>query len=85
MCFEPTKISDLPKTESLETDLKKLWDLQKLGIIQKEKSIYDHFIKSIHLNNGRRYETNLLFKENHPVPYDHFDLCKNRLEQLLRN
>ena len=27
----------------------------------------DHFIKSIHLNNERRYETNLIFKENHPL------------------
>ena len=84
LCFEPTEISDPPKTESLETDLKKLWDLQKLSIMQKEKSIHDHFIKSIHLNNERRYETNLLFKENHPVPHDHFDLCKNRLEQLFK-
>ena len=52
LCFEPIKISDLPKTESLENDLKKLWDLETLGIIQKEKSMHDHFIKSIHLGSG---------------------------------
>ena len=46
--------------------------------------MYDHFIKSIHLNNETRYETNLSFKKNHPVLYDHFDLCKNRLEQLFK-
>ena len=82
--FEPTKISDPPETESLETDLKKLWDLETIGIIQKEKSMHDHFIKSIHLNNERKYKTNLSFKENHPVLYDHFDLCKKRLEQLFK-
>ena len=72
--FEPTKISDPPETERLETDLKKLWDLETIGIIQKEKSMHDHFIKSIHLNNERKYKTNLSFKENHPVLYNHFDV-----------
>ena len=47
-CFEPTKISDPTKTESLETDLKIFCDLETLGIIQKEKSMHDHFSKSIH-------------------------------------
>ena len=84
LCFEPTKISDHPETESLETDLKQLWDLETIVIIQREKSMHDHFIKSIHLNNERKYKTNLSFKENHPVLYDHFDLCKKRLEQLFK-
>ena len=84
LCFEPTKISDPTKTESLEIDLKKLWDQETLDIIQKKLSMHDHFIKSIHLNNERRCETNLPFKENLPVLYDHFDLCKNRLEQLFK-
>ena len=84
LCFEQTNISDPIKTERLETDMKKLWDLETLGIIQNEKSMHDHFIKSIHLNNEGRYETNLPFKENHPVLYDHFDLCKIRLEQLFK-
>ena len=34
------------------------------------------------LNNEKRYETNLPFKGNHPVLYDH--LCKNRLEQRFK-
>ena len=46
--------------------------------------MHDHFIKPSHLNNERRYETKIPFKENHPVLYDHFDLCKNRLEQLFK-
>ena len=37
LCFEPTKISDPSKIESLETDLKKLWDLETLGIYTKGK------------------------------------------------
>ena len=84
LCFEPTKISDPSKIESLKTDLKELWDLETLGIIQKEKSMHDHFIKSIPLNNKRRYETKLPFTENHPELYDPLDLCKNRLEQLFK-
>ena len=69
LCFEPTKIV------SLESDLKRSWDLETLGIIQKEESIHEHFIKSIHLNKERRYENKLPFKENHPILYDNFDLC----------
>ena len=84
MCFEHTKISDPTKIESLESDLKRLWDLETLGIIQKENSMHEHFIKSIHLNKERRYKTKLPFKENHPVLYDHFDLCAKRLEQLFK-
>ena len=37
---------------------------------------------TIPLNNEKRYETNLPFKGNHPVLYDH--LCKNRLEQRFK-
>ena len=48
LCFEPTKISDPTKIESSETELKKLWDLETLDNIQKEKCTHDHFIKSIH-------------------------------------
>ena len=84
LCFESTKISDPTKIESLESDLKRLWDLETLGITQKEKSMHEHFIKSIHLNKERRYETKLLFKENHPVLYDHFDLCAKRLELFFK-
>ena len=62
--FEQTKISDPAETESLENDLNKIWDLKTIGIIEKEESTHDHFIKSIHLNNERRYETNLPYKEN---------------------
>ena len=46
--------------------------------------MHEHFIKSIHLNKERRYETKLPFKENHPVLYDHFNLCAKRLEQLFK-
>ena len=37
---------------------------------------------TIPLNNEKRYETNLPFKGNHPILYDH--LCKNRLEQRFK-
>ena len=84
LSLETTKISDPTKIESLETDLKKLWDLETLRIIQKEKSVHEHFINSFHLNKERRYETKLPSKENHPVLYDHFNLCTNRLEQLFK-
>ena len=50
LCFELIKISDPTKIKSFETDLKKLWDLETLGNIQKDKSMHEHFIKSIHLN-----------------------------------
>ena len=64
--------------------MKRLWDLETLGIIQKENSMHEHFIKSIHLNKERRYRTKLPFKENHPILYDHFDLCAKRLGRLFK-
>ena len=64
--------------------MKRLWDLETLGIIQKERSTHEHFIKSIHLNKERRYETKLPFSENHSVLYDDFDLCTKLLEKLFK-
>ena len=77
LCFELINISDPTKIKSFETDLKKLWNLETLDNIQKDKSMHEHFIKSIHLNKERRHETKLPFKENHPPLYDHFDYVQN--------
>ena len=62
-----------------ENDIYKFWDLETLGISQKESSCYDNYLNSIKKNSNGRYELDLPFKENHPVIHDHFILCKKRL------
>ena len=37
------------------------------------------YLNSIKKNSNSRYEVELPFKENHPVIYDYFILCKKRL------
>ena len=62
-----------------ENDVYKCWDLETLGISEKELSCYDNYLNSIKKNWNGRYEAEFPFKENHPVIQDHFTLCKRRL------
>ena len=62
-----------------ENDVYKFWNLDTLGISEKESSCYDNYLNSVKKNSDGRYEVELAFKENHPVIHDHFTLCKKRL------
>ena len=72
-----------------ENDVYKIWDLETLGISEKESSCYDNCLNSIKKNSNGRCEVQLPFKENHPVIHDHFTICKKRLlntcARLMRN
>ena len=62
-----------------ENGVYKFWDLETLGISERESSCYDNYLISIKKNSNGRYEVELPFKENHPAIQDHFTLCKKRL------
>lgn len=69
--------------ESLEKQLQSFWDLESLGIIGVEKTIYDEFLASVSFQNGR-YEVSLPWKESHnPLP-NNYQLSYKRLWGLLR-
>ena len=67
----------------LDSQLQKFWDLEVLGIQDKETSVYDEFVKKISFKDGR-YEVHLPWKEQHPPLGDHYQMSLNRLTSLLQ-
>jgi len=69
--------------ESFEIDVDRFWDLETLGIREKEFSNYETFAKSsIYVNDSKRYETLLPFKENHEYLNDNYKVSEKRLKSL---
>ena len=66
----------------LDASLKRLWDLEILGIKEDESSIYEKFTTSVQHHEGR-YEVELPWKETHPTLPDNLDLSQARLRNLL--
>ncbi len=77
------KIDAYPAEPSLDNRLKQFWDLESLGILKDESSVYERFVQQIEFNS-HRYEVKLPWKEDHPPLLDHFDLCRKRLVGLLK-
>ena len=69
--------------EDLKEQLKKLWDLETIGIRNDDKSVYDNFIEEVQFN-GERYEAKLPFKEHHPLLPDNHAASVKRLGSLIR-
>lgn len=69
--------------ESLDDQLRRFWDLESLGIVPNESSVYEKFTQEISFD-GQRYEVSLPWKETHsPLPDNH-DLSHRRLLSLLK-
>lgn len=68
--------------DGLAEQLQAFWDLESLGIVGTEKTLYDDFLNTVTVRNGR-YEVPLPWKETHkPLP-DNFQLSQKRLKGLL--
>ena len=66
----------------LEDQLRAFWELEALGIQDKEKTLYDEFASAVKFENGR-YKISLPWKEfRDPLP-DNYYLCVSRLQGLL--
>ena len=76
-CAQPENLADLDKK------LQTFWDLDTLGVREGEDSVYDKFIRTIELKDGR-YSVRLPWKEPHPPLPDNLDVSKSRLFNLLR-
>ena len=57
-----------------EISVSKFWDLEVLGISEKETPCYNHSKIS-----ENRYKVSLPFKQNHPLIQDHFELSKKKI------
>lgn len=77
------RIDTHPVEWNLDDQLRRFWELETLGIMKDEPSIYDKFVQQISFD-GRRYQVSLPWRENHsPLP-DNLELCHRRLDNLLR-
>ena len=50
----------------LSEKIEKFWNLDTIGIVEKERSVYENFLDDISFHDNR-YEVRLSFKEDHPM------------------
>jgi hypothetical protein len=77
------RIDTHPVERNLDDQLRRFWELESLGIMKDEPSEYDKFVKQISFD-GERYRVSLPWRENTPPLPDNFELCRRRLDSLLR-
>ena len=68
---------------SLDNRLSQFWELESLGIMKNETSVYEKFVLQIKLN-GQKYEVKLPSKEHHPPLLDHHNLSHEQLIGLFK-
>ena len=78
------KIETCPSVEdNLDDHLRQFWELESLGVIADETSVYEKFGQQIKYD-GQRYGVSLPWKEHHPPLPDHYDFCHKRVALQLR-
>ena len=65
----------------LNEKVENFWNLDTLGIVNNEKSVYDINEKKIKVVD-RRYEVSLPFKNYHPIIGDNYSHCVKRLKSM---
>ena len=75
--------SSRENSQRLEHQLKAFWDLESLGIVDTEHTIYDQFQSIVDFQNGH-YEVMLPWKDPLSSLPDNYDLSLKRLHSLLR-
>ena len=75
--IESTEISDI------KDDLQKFWDLETLGIKEREASVYKKFSSDIRFT-GERYQVKLPFEDNHPMLPDNYSAASRRLTTTIK-
>ncbi len=77
------KVEACAVERSLDDQLKRFWDLESLGIVPNESSVYEKFTQEISFD-GQRYQVSLPWKETHsPLP-DNLELSHRRLLSFLK-
>ena len=69
--------------DELVSNLKRFWDLESLGIVQKNESTASTDILRDITFNGKRYEVGLPWKEEVPSLCNDYELSYNRLTSLV--
>ena len=68
----------------LKHELAKFWQLDSIGIVLDQSSVYEKLLENICMKDGR-YQVQLLWKETHPLLPDNYNICVNRLQSLLHD
>ena len=77
------KTDCLPIKGNLDDQLKRFWDLESLGIMKNEDSVYQKFTQKISFD-GQRYQVSLPWKDDHPPLPNNQEMCRRRLIGLLK-
>ena len=72
-----------PELLNLDKQLNRFWELESLGVTEKDSPVAEKFSQQITFN-GERYSVALPWKEDHPPLPDHLELCRKRLKGLLK-
>ena len=67
--------------DDLEGQLRSFWNLEPLGIVQEKRTLYDDFLDTVTLREGR-YKVVLPWIEQHRLLPDNLLLSNNRLRSL---
>ena len=77
------RVDNFSEAENLDSQLRRFWELESLGILKDEQPLEQQFTQQITFKRGR-YEVHLPWKDSHPHLPDHYGLCQRRLQGLLR-
>ena len=77
------RIDSATESDSLDAGLRRFWELESLGILREEHPVQQQFSQKISFERGR-YEVHLPWKDSHPPLPDNYDVCRRRLEGLLK-
>ena len=75
------EIENVHANKQLEEQVEKFWNLDSMGIVENERSVFDENLQKIEIVDGR-YRVELPFKEGHPLLEDNFSQCSKRLQIL---
>ena len=71
--------------EVLQNQVNRFWELESIGIVDKESdSVHGEFKRSLTFENGR-YTAKLPFKEQHSILRDNFKLSATHLNNQLKH
>ena len=70
------------RNENINFNVNRFWDLETIGIREKEDSNFHDFQDSIYFNNEGRCQARLPFKELHETLPDNYSLCEKPLLKL---
>lgn len=74
--------TDVCSDSDLSADLRKFWEYESIGILEKKNTPYDNLVDEIDFIEGR-YQVKLPLKEDHPLLPNNYHQSKCRVISLL--